>query len=266
MNYITIVRDILVIITTSVTMLVVFIKALNNLFLDCIKNTYMNVPAKQSIFDTVIKTVSYIAWVISIITMFFRLVVLITYDSTGIIDNTIIPKNIIQFIALVIAILFVYIIICTVRIFINTELKLIQTIKYKDKYVKSRKKYKLDEFFNKHIIGINLFNKIISAFFTGLSIVSIIYIFILGEIKQSIGTGITIILIGIVGLSMFIISNSMSPVLKMLKKQDLYYVITKSETIICGFFLEYLDYYLVVDKNSERYISRGEIKEIRKIY
>ncbi|MDR3597723.1 hypothetical protein [Clostridium sp.] len=260
------IRDILVIITTIITILGVFIKALNNLFLDCIKNKYMNVPAKQSIFDTVFKSISYIALVIDIIYMFFMLAVVIKSDSAELIDNTIIPKNTIQSIALVIVLLFMYIILSTGQIFISTVEALRKTIKTKDKSLKSERKYRLKAFFYKYIIGINLINKIISISFAGLSTITIIYISMSGTIQQNTGTAITIILIGIVGLSMFIISNSITPALKMLKKQDLYYLITKSDTIICRFFLEYLNFYLIVEKDCERYISRGEIIEIRKIY
>lgn len=266
MTYITYVRDILVIITTSITLLGVIAKTLNNLFLDCIKNTYMNVPAKQSIFDTVLKAISYIAFVISIFYMFIRLGVTIKYGSIGIIDSTAIPKNMIQFIALIIAVLFVYIIFCNIQIFLNTEQIFKKIIGYKGKYIESRRTNKFNKFFNKHIIGINLINKIISISFAGLGIAGLIYVSISGEIQQVMSIGITILLIGIVGISMFIISNSMTPALRMLKNQDLYYVITKSETIICRFFLEYLDYYLIVNKDCERYISRGEIIEIRKMY
>lgn len=260
------VRDILVIITTIITMLGVFIKALNSLFLDCIKNIYRNVPAKQSIFDAVFKSICYISLVIDIIYMFFRLIIIIKSDSTGIIDNTIIPQNATQFIALSIVLLFLYLILSTGQIFISAVDELRRNIKPKNRNLKSKRTYKLKVYFNKHIIGINFINKIISISFAGLSTISIIYISMSGTMQHDTGASVTIILIGIVGLSMFIISNSMTPALKMLKKQDLYYLITKSDTIICRFFLEYLDYYLIVEDDCERYISRGEIIEIRKIY
>ncbi|WP_216820054.1 hypothetical protein, partial [Zoogloea sp. LCSB751] len=71
--YLSLIRDIFVICTTSVTVSGICTKTLNNLFLDIVKSKYRNIPGKQALFNTVFKCIVYSGWVISVIVTFTRL-------------------------------------------------------------------------------------------------------------------------------------------------------------------------------------------------
>lgn len=51
------IRDVLVIITTIATILGVCIKTLNKFFLEKIKCKYKMIPGRQSLFDTILKSI-----------------------------------------------------------------------------------------------------------------------------------------------------------------------------------------------------------------
>lgn len=69
------IRDSLVILTTIVTILGVCIKTLNKFFLENIKSRYKMIPGKQSIFDTIFKSIVYFSVAIVIIIAF----IMVTY-------------------------------------------------------------------------------------------------------------------------------------------------------------------------------------------
>ncbi|WP_460277708.1 hypothetical protein [Clostridium sp. CTA-5] len=262
MNKISLIRDTLVVITTAATILGIFIKALNNLLLDCIRNKYINVPGKQSNFDAVTRSVSYMLISVSIINSFIRLGVII-YNPSTLINTTVIPENGIQVIALIIAMLFTFIVIYTTQLFLYSieEARKKLEEKFKNEIKKQNKKTIFD---NKWI---NIANKIISIIFTGSSIALILFVYIPNGIKlQNRGEILTITFFGLVSLSTFIISNSVTPIVNTLKNEYLYYLVTKSETVVCKFFLEYPECYLVIEKGSERYINKSEVKEIKKYH
>ncbi len=262
MHKISLIRDTLVVITTAATILGIFIKTLNNLFLYCIRNKYINVPGKQSNFDAIARSVSYMLISVSIINSFIRLIVII-YNPSILVNTTVIPENGIQVIALISVILFAFIVIYTGQLFLHSIEEARKEIeeKFKDEIKKQNKKTIFD---NKWI---NITNETISIIFIGTSIALILFVYIPNGIKvQNMSEILTITFLGLVGLSMFIISNSIRPIINTLKNEYLYYLVTKSETIVCKFFLEYPEYYLVIEKGSERYINKSEIKEIKKYY
>nr|DAQ80633.1 MAG TPA: hypothetical protein [Inoviridae sp.] len=262
MNKISLIRDTLVVITTAATILGIFIKTLNNLLLDCIRNKYINVPGKQSNFDAVTRSISYMLIYVSIINSFIRLGVII-YNPSILINTTVIPENGIQVIALILAILFTFIVIYTSQLFLHSIQEARKKLEenFKNEIRKQNKKTIFD---NKCI---NIANKIISIIFTGSSVALILFVYIPNGITpQNRSEILTITFFGLVSLSTFIISNSITPIVNTLKNEYLYYLVTKSETIVCEFFLEYPECYLVIENGSERYINKSEVKEIKKYH
>lgn len=262
------IRDLLIISTTMITILGVLVKTLNNFFLDSLKNLFRLVPAKQSVFDTVLKSISYGTLMIEIIIMFGMLISYIMNGPKKSENNSYFPESYAQVIAIIILVLFLILIISTIKIFFDVKDKVINMIQNNSEGKKQHKKfdgYKTKKIMsNKIIRKINSINKIIALFFTGGSAIILLANVISGIEEKEINSLITLIFIGVVGLSMFILSNSVSPAIDMLKNKSIYYLITKSNVIICSFFFEYQEYYLLIENEVERYIKKAEVTEIKK--
>ncbi|WP_017210693.1 hypothetical protein [Clostridium beijerinckii] len=274
LNYI---RDVLVSITTIITVLGVFIKTLNKFFLETIKSRYKMIPGKQSIFDTVLKSIMVF---ISTVSALFS-VIMVTYSlikrGSNLNTNELLKlsANIYQFIGFVIAILFYYLIFWTKKVFSRLQRMFIYKIEKKSTESQNRSKKSmcsfekyirniLNKIKNVSVRNLNIINIIISTFLGSSSLILILVYAIKGIKKEDMESVFILCLIGMVSLISFIISISLVNVVEMLNSNYIYTIFIEQEIIICRCYLEYDEYYLVLENRNERYISKGKVKEIRK--
>ncbi|POO87262.1 hypothetical protein, partial [Clostridium sp. 3-3] len=115
------------------------------------------------------------------------------------------------------------------------------------------------------IYKLNCWNIVIESVFLGLSIF-VILIFAQEDVKYLYTkTIITVLIFGIIALGALIITISLCSIMKALKEDIAYYLVTQNESIICRFFLEYEEYYLIIMQGNEKYIRKTDVKIIRKI-
>ena len=277
LNYI---RDVLVSITTIITVLGVFIKTLNKFFLETIKSRYKMIPGKQSIFDTVLKSIIAFISTVTIIFSFIMVTYSVIKKGNNLNANELLNLNvnIYQFIGLGIAMLFYYLMFGTQEVFGRLQSKFIDKIEKKSTesqnksiiFTKSMYSFLLHIGNTLNIIKnvserkLNIINIIISTFLGSSSLILILAYVIKGIKKEDIESILILGLISMVSLISFIISISLVNVMDMLNSNYIYTIVFEQEIIICSCYLEYDEHYLVLENGNERYISKGKIKEIRK--
>lgn len=277
LNYI---RDVLVAMTTIITALGIFVKTLNKFFLETIKSRYKMIPGKQSIFDTVLKSIMVF---ISTVSVLFS-VVMVTYSlikkGSNLNTNELLnlSANIYQFIGLVIAILFYYMIFFTRVVFSKLQSMFVDKIERKPTVSQRKNKiFKkcmfsffiyvrniLNKIKNISVKNLNIINVIISTFLGSSSLILIILYIFNGIKKEDTQSVLIVCLIGMVSLISFIISISLLNVVEMVNSDYIYTIVIEKEMIICRCYLEYDEHYLVLENGNERYISKGKVKEIIK--
>lgn len=252
------VRDVLVVVTTLITILSAIIKIGNNLLLDVMKSKFCEVPGKQSMLLTVVKSIGLLVYTINCIILFFYIITSkseIDKQISGIIS---VFKNgdVISSFTVIMYILFFVMAIITITIFsylINILKKMIYNINflYKSKLMRR----------------LNIFNIIVSLMFSSVSIICIAII-IGSSFAQKLNFSnyeallfLSVILIFSLGIA--VISFSSYSVMRFIESKQYYYIRTATEIIICRFYLEYKNYYLVIEDNTERFIKISEVKEIK---
>lgn len=272
------IRDFLVVITTIITILGVFFKAVNSFFLDIIKNSFEVIPGKNSLYNTVIKTITQIVIFIEIIIaigifilMLFKIgnfVVIILKSNYGELGNKISRIDIIYVsIKIFINILdfaLMYLIVFSGRIIIYLLREVFKVLGIKEESDNN----KFNKFFEKHLkVSTKSVSKI-NAFKTVANIlvaICIIAIIVLNS-RDLLGERIILGIIAVFGTSVSIILNSLNSIIKMLSKKYKYHIILKNNNIyIVNFFLELDNNYLIVEQGIQRYISKQEVGEIKKV-
>lgn len=263
------IRDYLVVITTSITIFGVFIKTLNNLFLDLIKSKFEPIPAKQKLYDTIIKTVMYIILVIELIFVAF---IVITSIFGEYIESESIQGNsaLVYFIAWILSFLIISTFGLVIFLSIKLEYILRDNYKKKNKFkkkfikriIKVKEKIKFFKVFKYKKKFINIINKTIAIIIAAICMIFMISDILIKDYQNASTMG----LFFIIAISMFIISNSVTPVIDVVNYKYTYHLIMKSEgVVISDFFLEFEDNYLIFKNGVQRYISKHEVKEIQKI-
>ncbi len=246
------IRDILVITTTMTGIVTLYFRYMNNLFLDLSKMLHTPVPNEQSLFNTISKIIFYIITILSIVIIIIDLINII--KNPKILYSDMIPNNKIQFIALIILILFFVWIISIINLFlvlfeeINKNKNLPNSI--------NKKGFTYNHMFT--IKKIDMVIAIIFVLFIGCAIV----INFLHNNKSNI---IDLAILEVFLLSILFILNSLQPVIRTVKKEYIYFLITSSNSISCYCYFKYNDYYLILRENEELYISKNEVKYIKKI-
>lgn len=273
-------RDILVVITTIATVLGIFIKTLNKFFLETIKCRYKMVPGKQSIFDTILKSIMLIISAISVLFSFVMVLYTLIQKGNNISANELLnlSTNIYQLIGFIVAMLFYCLMFMTQKVFRKLQNMFIKKMgenlhKY---YGKSKVLSKNSNSLMKYIKNIidkinsidikkmNIINILISMFFVGSSL-SLISLYITkGISKEDIESVCILSLIFMVGLISLVISISLINVVEIVQNNYIYEIVMDQEIILCRCYLEYDEHYLIIHRENERYICKGKVKEIRK--
>ena len=266
---ITKIRDYLLVATTIVTIIGVLIKTLNNFFLDIIKNNFRIIPAKQNIYDTVIKAITYTLLCIEMIIaipLIAGSIVNATKTESGSHEFTLL-----SLLMFIVVILFIYIIIstmlvgnylsgCLIDIFNDNRVK---EIKDTNNPISKIRVYLRDKV---HII--NFINIVFSLVYTSISCIIFVILWLnyMGtEPGTDINSFLTIGVILLLSFSMFIISNSVRPALEVIYNKYIYIIKTKSDiSLVCNLYFEYDEHYLVLKNGEQTFISKQEIKEIQK--
>lgn len=277
LNYI---RDVLLAMTTIITVLGVFIKTLNKFFLETIKSRYKMIPGKQSIFDTVLKSIMVFISIVSIIFSFIMVTYSVIKKGSNLNANELLNlnANIYQFIGFAIAMLFYYLMFGTQEVFNRLQRMFIDKIQKKSPESKSKSKILKKSMYSLYIyIGntlniiknvsvrkLNIINIIISTFLGSSSLILIISYILKGIKKEDLESVFILVLIGMFSLISFIISISLLNVVEIVNSNCIYKIVMEQEIIICRCYLEYDEYYLILENGDERYISKGKVKEIIK--
>lgn len=274
------IRDALVIITTIITILGVCIKTLNKFFLETIKCKYKMIPGKQSIFDTILKSIIFFIVIFSAIISIIMVTYTFLKGGSNLNTNDLLNlnANVYELIGFIVALLFYYIIFSTKEVFKVLEDMFIQKLEenYNKKYHRRQQlnvnsffllkyiKKILDKIKSISIKKVNIINTLIAMSLAIMSVSIIIMYIIKGVNKNDIESIYVLSLIGIAGIICAVISISLIDVVEIVMNNYIYKIITEQENIICKCYLEYNECYLIYQNGSERYISKGKVKEIRK--
>lgn len=246
------IRDILVITTTITGIVTLYFRYTNNLFLDLSKMFHTPVPNEQSLFNTISKIIFYTINILSIMIIIIDLINII--KNPKILYADMIPNNKIQFIALIILIVFLGWIISIVNLFLvlfeefNKNKNLPNDINKKGFTYKNMLTIK----------KVDMFIAIIFVAFIGF----VIFINFLDNNKSNI---IDLAILELFLLSILFILNSLQPIIRTVKKEYIYFLITSSSSISCYCYFKYDNYYLILRENEELYISKNEVKYIKRI-
>lgn len=274
------IRDVLVVITTIITILGVFIKTLNKFFLETIKCKYKMIPGKQSLFDTILKSIIFFFVIFSGIISIIMVTYTIYKGGSNLNTNDLLDlnANVYELTGFIIALLFYYIIFSTRIVFKVLEDLFLQKVEqdFSKKYGKRKNvnsssivllkyiKKILSKFKCISIQKVNTFNILIAMFFVILSASLIITYIIKGVNKDDMESIYILSLIGIAGLICSVISISLLDVVEVVHNNYVYEIAMEQEIIICRCYLDYDEHYLVLQGGNQRYISKGKVKEIRK--
>lgn len=259
------IRDFLVVITTIITILGIFFKMVNSFFLDVIKSSFEVIPGKNSLYNTVITTIAQIVVSIEIIIAIGIFIFMIIPSSPGEVGNNIKANNTVYiFIKSFINILdfaLIYLIIFSGRTIIYLLSEVYKALGIKEKSTNNN-------FFKKYIKGsqksVNRINvhKIVAIIIAAICIITIIVFNSNKLLEERIILGI----IAVFSISVSIILNSLSPIVDMLRNKYKYYIALKNNKVYTvNFFLELDNNYLITEQGIQRYISKQEIGEIKKV-
>lgn len=264
MEYIGTIRDFLVVITTSVTILGIFFKAVNKFFLDTVRNTFEVIPGKKSLYNTIINTIVYIILSIEIIVAIGIVIgIIISLIFGGVENSTEGSKGIYIIINTFLTILdlvLIYLIFCSGRTmgYLFIEVYKILGIKEKD----------YDNFWGKYLRGSSKdIDKIKKRNATAIIIVAIcIILIIIFNSSNLLEERIILGILAIFSISISITLSSLSPIIEVVNKEYKYYITLKTnEVYIVDFFLDFENSYLIVEHDVQRYISKQEVREIKKV-
>lgn len=247
------IKDLSLSLTTIITVLGIYTKTFNKLFLDIVKSRYNNVPGKQPLFDTIIKSIMYIFCGTEIVTLIVSLI----FQGKDKILGEGFKMNMDSIIGYALAILFGGLIYIFINSFSNLTLAFIN--KFENRRGLSTEK----------IRKINKFNLYGSVFYL------IICICALGVYIKSSKTNlltskdinaiVTIFSVTVISFTFCICSFSFKVIIEFLANNDTYIIYVEDESIYCSCYLEYEDHYLIRKNERDRYISRSKVKEIQKI-
>ncbi|WP_321993974.1 hypothetical protein [Clostridium butyricum] len=252
------VRDMLVVVTTLITILSAIIKIANNFFLDVIKTRFSEVPGKQPMVSTIIKTMALLVYLINCMILLFYIITSKSEIDKQIssIVNIFTEGNFVSSCTFIMYIIFFLIGISTVRNFSYLDKKLNEMVFDKEFLCES-----------KFVKYTNIFNICMSLIFSSVSILGV-SIIIVSSFTQTLNFSnyeailyLAVILIFSLGIT--IVSISFNPIMNLLEKKQYYYIRISNEVIVCRFYLEYKNYYLVIEDNTERFIKISEVKEIK---
>lgn len=254
------IRNLLIIIPSIIAIIGGIGKISYNFFIESVKYEYKRVPAQQTNIGIMFNVALCIIIIIDIVGVALLFIgFIIGSSSENKMDATTVPLAWILIIMIILS---------------GVNFNIVRT-----KYIDKLNKHKYEK-----VVGWTFLSIIINIIFWGLisiilSLVSMSTIIKGINIKSNLGRlvfessltyndyyGITVCgIIAVFCVILFMISLSLFEIAYIVNKYDTYYIIRKDDVISCECYLDYIDYYLVIDNGVERYIKKSDVTEIKKV-
>ena len=256
------IRNLLIIISSLITIIGGVGKIAYNLFIESVKYQYKRVPAQQTNVGIVFNVLFCTATIIDILgvsSIFIRFIIGATSENKTEMTTFILP-----------------IVFITSIILLGVNFNIVRN-KYIHKLTRHKYRYKKVGIWSFIAIILNIFCWgllsliLISSIMTDIS--ESIYLksnsgtlifesYLTGNDYEQLLNNSFIVIFFIV---LFMISLSLLEMAFVVNKDSVYYFIRKDSVISCESYLEYIEYYLIVQNGSERYIKKSDVIEIEKI-
>lgn len=266
------IRNILVILTTLATIIIVLIKSINNFFYDVIKLKFDNSIQSKSIFRIVTNGIIYLIIALDLV---LGIIVLFSLgDRMGSIIKSTTQQNII--ISVLTIILLIVLIIVPTASSAGIIMEFRSCVIY---YINAMKNISVEDFNKKKLKKVMWCEKILWIYWAILTIIVIAIIvgnfeiiIEYGNIKginnldnDDLGIIISFLQLSIISGTFAIAASSLRVALEKLSSKRLYnFIIDNDNHIEVKCYLEYDEYYLIFKDSIERYIKKSEVKEIIK--
>lgn len=239
---------IIVSITAIVTLLSIVVKTSYNFFIESVKSKFKNVPEESSIFDVVTRFL-YIVYVLTVVLLFGVVIYALFISDDKEVSNSITKIYTTEYITqfLMIAI-----------IFLPTMFNVANFEIVREAYVKNIRKGCT----NKLKKGIKIFNAGVIIIATIIFILFLIVTIDSLYKRESFDIVINLFFILALNFIAIIVAFSINDAFNNIGGNYIYSFITSNGVITTKMYLEYKKYYLVIEDNIERFISKESIKEI----
>lgn len=239
---------IIVSITAIVTLLSIVVKTSYNFLIESVKSKFKNVPEESSIFDVVTRFL-YIVYVLTVVLLFILVIYALFISDDKEVSNSITKIYTTEYITqfLMIAIIFLP------TIFNVAIFEIVR-----DVYVENiRKGYnnKFKNIIKRLNIGVLIIATIIFIVFLTITIYFLYK-------REDFNIIINLFFIVSLNFIAIIVALSINDASNNIESNYLYSFITSNGVITTKMYLEYKKYYLVIEDNVERFISKESIKEI----
>lgn len=273
-----IIRNALITLTTIGTILGIYFKAVDEFIINFVKMKYKNIPGKKSMFNIVIQLLGYIFISIYLIFCVLILINVIISIKTGNwwninsgLNNAFNFKRI----EIADAIAFIFII-CFLGSIACVYLLFVFVIPiFKSKF--ENKKFQPESKMIKNINFLGIFIVIVSISLEGVLLYSVanngikpiryngIYIFQNNISDQNMNSLVIFTFLTFISVTTCLLLNSVRQVYKEICSEDMYILITDNEYISTRCYLEYDEFYLNIENDTEYYIKKSDVKKIKKL-
>ena len=263
------IRNLLIVIPSIITVIGVISKIFYNLFMESVRYEYDDEAIQQSKSSIIFRALLGLVFIIDII----GLGLLFNQTITKFVNGKLSSSNTNNAVGITSTIISVIIIISLIVLgYIFSKVRKTYILKL------NQNKYKK---INKLILILNIINTFFWGAASLIFIYTIYYMISIGiDIKsnnlgelifESALTGIDyygLIICGIVFIlciSLFMLCISFYGIIDKINKDVTYYIIRRDDVILSKCYLDYIGYYLVIDKGVERYIKKSDVIEIKKV-
>lgn len=268
------IRNISLLITGLGAVFSIYLKTFNGLAMDTIKGKYKNIPGRKSVFDAIIELIKYCFIVIYTILFSMAIMSFFTSKEYEIVISSILKVDTyIDLVVILFALVSVVFPIASVSITINNffeiKNKFIEKLENKEDIKVDSKLInhnKIGMFFSATITSIWLIF-LVFIFTTGVDIVNNegIYIFENNIPNDSISFLGILSFLAVISITSFIILNSLREIYIAINQEEYYILNINNREISCQLYLEYEEYFLIFENETEKYIKKSEVKEIIKL-
>lgn len=256
------IQTLIAIITTIVTLIALHIKTFNNFFLSIVKKKFKAVPGKQSMFEFVMDIIGCVGVSLYILILGILMIRSFCNNPNNTNDNISIVKLILLIIVLIILISMGTAMVHSINRFMYLQDKFIE--KMKGNNITLKNNIKLKNF-------IDIVIMLISFIIFGLGVLGGIYSninidmyegnIILFKDSSELGVQLFAVIMEIIIGTILLIEINMKEIIKVLSNEYEYIIITKDNSYY-GLYLEYTNYYLIIQNDQELYINKNEVKKL----
>jgi hypothetical protein len=254
------IRDILVLLTSIVSFIIIYFKILSSFFIETIKVKYKNGPCKESVFSIIIRG-STIVFVFIYIVCFGITIYNMIINRVNIKEITLNTNGLVGGIS---ALLLGGIFGVTFNNFL--ELKSVFICKLEDNLKSTiKKKYEITNFISMIIsmsFGVVVFGGVLCELW------KIVLLLTSAEEKipqVEISSLMNNIIIWLFLFGVFVICLSLQEIIKDVYSDYTYWIVTDEDTYISKSYLEYKEHYLLIKDEKELYVNKNKVKRIEKI-